>query len=294
MLDARTLSRLAGARLRARALMEGVLSGLHKSPHQGQSVEFAEHKEYAPGDELRHLDWKAYGKFDRYYVKRFEHETNLRGHLVVDASGSMAFNSHALSKLEVAKALAGALAYLLVRQQDAAGLTVMTGGHVAELPARAAAGHLSALLSRLEELPAQGEADLVAAVDLLAERASGRSFVAVFSDLLDDSGLGLQRILQLRARKHDVAVFHLVDPAELEFPYDDPTLFLSMEGDARMEVNPREIRESYLEEFNAFLDATRRACAEADVTYERVRTDEPLDPVLLRFLALRSRRRGQR
>ena len=294
MLDAQTLSRLAGARLRARALMEGVLSGLHKSPHQGQSVEFAEHKEYAPGDELRHLDWKAYGKFDRYYVKRFEHETNLRGHLLLDASGSMGFGSHALSKLEVAKALAGALAYLLVRQQDAAGLTVMTGGHVAELPARAAAGHLNVLLQRLEEMPASGEADLLAAADLLAERAHGRSFVAVFSDLLDEKGLGLQRVLQLRARKHDVAVFHLVDPAELEFPYDDPTLFLSMEDDRSLEVNPREIRESYLEEFNAFLESTRRACAEADVGYELVRTDAPLDPVLLRFLSARSRRRGQR
>ncbi len=294
LLDARTLSRLAGARLRARALMEGVLSGLHKSPHQGQSVEFAEHKEYAPGDELRHLDWKAYGKFDRYYVKRFEHETNLRGYLLVDASGSMGFSSHALSKLEVAKALAGALAYLLVRQQDAAGLAVMTGGQVAELPARAAAGHLNALFARLEPLAPEGEADLVAAADLLAERAGNRSFVAVFSDLLDERGDGLKRVLQLRARKHDVAVFHLVDPAELEFPYDDPTLFLSMEGDGRLEVNPREIRESYLEEFNAFLAATRRACAEADVGYELVRTDAPLDPVLLRFLAGRARRRGQR
>src|SRR5687767_7523380 len=128
LLDAQTLARLQGVKLRARAVMEGVLSGLHKSPHQGQSVEFAEHKEYAPGDELRHLDWKAYGKFDKYYIKRFEHETNLRAVMVVDASASMGYRSTALSKLEVATTLAGALCYLLVRQQDAAGLALMTNG----------------------------------------------------------------------------------------------------------------------------------------------------------------------
>src|SRR6478735_634785 len=137
LLDSQTLARLAGVKLRARAVMEGVLSGLHKSPHQGQSVEFAEHKEYAPGDELRHLDWKAYGKFDKYYVKRFEHETNLRTVMVIDGSGSMGYRSGALSKLEVASTLAGALSYLLVRQQDAAGLAVMVGDAFKDVPPRA-------------------------------------------------------------------------------------------------------------------------------------------------------------
>src|SRR6185503_6382289 len=132
ILDASTLARLTGVKLRARAVVEGVLSGLHKSPHQGQSVEFAEHKEYAPGDELRHLEWKAFGKFDRYYVKRYEHETNLRAVMVVDGSGSMAYGSGPLSKLDVARTLAGALSYLLVRQQDAAGLTVVAGHHISD------------------------------------------------------------------------------------------------------------------------------------------------------------------
>jgi len=140
LLDAQTLSRLQGVKLRARAVMEGVLSGLHKSPHQGQSVEFAEHKEYAPGDELRHLDWKAYGKFDKYYIKRFEHETNLRSVMVVDASASMGYRSGALSKLEVSTILAGALCYLLVRQQDSAGLAVMAGDTFRDVPPRASAG----------------------------------------------------------------------------------------------------------------------------------------------------------
>jgi len=291
LLNAETLARLAGVKLRARAVVEGVLSGLHKSPHQGQSVEFAEHKEYAPGDELRHLDWKAYGKFDKYYVKRFEHETNLRAVMVVDASASMGYQSGALSKLEVSKILAGALSYLLVRQQDAAGLSVTVAGEFKELPPRSAAGHLNTLLETLEQASPHGETDLFEAAEKLAERLSRRSLVVVFSDLLDDRPEALKRILQLRQRKNDVALFHIVDPAELTFPFDDPTLFLSMEDDRRIEVNPREIKQSYLEEFNAFLEDVRRQCAEADVDYERVRTDESLDSVLLRFLG---RRQGGR
>ncbi|MCI0570160.1 MAG: DUF58 domain-containing protein [Myxococcaceae bacterium] len=291
LLDATTLARLTGVKLRARAVMEGVLSGLHKSPHQGQSVEFAEHKEYAPGDELRHLDWKAYGKFDRYYVKRFEHETNLRAVMVVDASASMGYRSGALSKLEVATTLAGALSYLLVRQQDAAGISVVASGRAHDVPARASAGHLNVLLDALERVSPEGTTDLFTAADHLAEKLQRRSLVCVFTDLLDDRADALKRVLSLRQRRNDVAVFHVVDPAELTFPFDDPTLFLSMEDERRIEVNAREIKASYLEEFNGFLEECRQACAEADVDYERVRCDEPLDAVLLRFLARRQGRR---
>ncbi|MGQ0505570.1 MAG: DUF58 domain-containing protein [Myxococcaceae bacterium] len=291
LLNAQTLARLAGVKLRARAVVEGVLSGLHKSPHQGQSVEFAEHKEYAPGDELRHLDWKAFGKFDKYYVKRFEHETNLRAIMVIDGSASMGYTSVALSKLQVAATLAGALSYLLVRQQDAAGISVVTGEGAFDVPPRSAAGHLSVLLDTLDALAPKGTTDLFSAADHLAERVTRRSLILVFSDLFDDRADALKRILQLRARKNDVAIFHLVDPAELTFPFDDPTLFLSMEDERTIEVNPREIKQSYLEEFNAFLAQTRQTCAEADVDYELVRTDESLDQVVLRFL---SRRQGRR
>src|SRR5688572_28696610 len=174
LLDAQTLSRLQGVKLRARAVVEGVLSGLHKSPHQGQSVEFAEHKEYAPGDELRHLDWKAFGKFDRYYIKRFEHETNLRAVMVVDGSGSMAYGSGPLTKRDVARTLAGALSYLLVRQQDATGLTVFAGGSIQDVPPRAAASHLNVVLDALDALGAHGSTDLSQAADHLAEKVPRR------------------------------------------------------------------------------------------------------------------------
>jgi len=178
-----------------------------------------------------------------------------------------------------------------VRQQDAAGLAGMTGGRLQDVPPRASAGHLNVLLESLERVEAKGTTDLFGAADHLAEVLPRRSLVVVLSDLLDDRADALKRILSLRQRKNDVAVFHLVDPAELTFPFDDPTLFLDMEGERRVEVNPREIKQSYLEEFGAFLEDTRRACAEADVDYERVRTDERLDEVLLRFLARRGRRR---
>jgi uncharacterized protein (DUF58 family) len=290
ILDASTLSRISGVKLRARAVVEGVLSGLHKSPHQGQSVEFAEHKEYAPGDELRHLDWKAFGKFDRYYVKRFEHETNLRAVMVVDASGSMAYGSGPLSKLDVARTLAGAMSYLLVRQQDATGLTLFSGGELHDVPPRANASHLNVVLEALDDTGAHGTTDLALAADHLAEKLPRRALICVFSDFFDDRADALRRLLALKARRHDLAVFHLVDPLELTFPFEDPTLFLSMEDDRRLEVNPREIRESYLEEMGRFLEETRQTCMAADVDYERVRTDEALDSVLLRFLARRQGR----
>jgi uncharacterized protein (DUF58 family) len=291
LLNAQTLARLAGVKLRARAVVDGVLSGLHKSPHQGQSVEFAEHKEYAPGDEVRHIDWKAFGKFDKYYVKRFEHETNLQALLVLDGSASMGYQSGPLSKLEVAKTLAGALAYLLVRQQDAAGLAVVTGEGFSDLPARSAAGHLRLLLEELESVMAHGTTNLFQAAEHLAEHTVRRSLIAIFSDLFDDRADALRRILQLRARKNDLAIFHVLDPAELTFPFDDPTLFLSMEDDRRIEVNPREIKKSYLEEFSSFVQQVKSKCAEADADYELVRTDDSLDAVLLRFLAKRQERR---
>lgn len=286
-LDAATLSRLAGLKVRARAVVEGVLSGLHKSNLQGQSVEFAQHKEYTPGDELRHLDWKALARFDKYYIKLFEHETNLRSALVVDASGSMGYGSGALTKLDVARTLAGALAYLLIRQQDAAGVSLVAGNTVSDVPPRSSASHLTAVLDTLEGVQAEGTTNLFSAADHLAEKLPRRALVVAFSDLFDDRADALARLLALRARKHDVAVFHLVDPAELSFPFDDPTLFLSMEDDRRIEVNPREIKQSYLEEFGRFLVETKQACRAADVDYELVRTDEPLDKVLLRFLGRR-------
>ena len=291
LLDPAVLARLGTLKLRVRAITEGVLTGLHKSPHHGQSVEFAEHKEYAPGDEIRHIDWKAYGKFDRYYVKRFEQETNLRAYLAVDASGSMAYRSDPdrMTKLEYASALAASLAYLLVRQQDAAGLVVVAGKVEAALPPRASAGQVAPIVDALESAKAQGPTELGAAMDWVIEHAPRRSSVLVFSDLMDREEKVLKRLGHLGLRKHEVTLFHVLDPAELEFPFEDPTLFLSMEDERQVEANGRDMRKGYLELFHRWLDEVRRSAFESDVDYGLCRTDTPLDKVLLPFLARRER-----
>ena len=291
LLDPKVLARLGSLHLRVRAITEGVLSGLHKSPHHGQSVEFAEHKEYAPGDEIRLIDWKAYGKFDKYYVKKFEQETNLRAYLVVDASGSMGYRSDPgrLTKLEYASAMAASLAYLLVRQQDAAGLVVVSDKVRAALPPRATAGHLLPLVGALAALAAEGPTEVGTAVDWVMEHAPRRSSVLVFSDLLDRDERVLRRMAQLGKRRHEVTLFHVLDPAELEFPFDDPTLFLSMEDGRQVEANGRDVRRGYLELMGRWLAEVRRTALESDVDYSLCRTDAPVDAVLIPFLARRER-----
>lgn len=291
LLDPAVLAKLGGLKLRVRAITEGVLTGLHRSPHHGQSIEFAEHREYSPGDELRHLDWKALGRFDRYYVKRYEQETNLRAHLVVDASGSMGFRGaeDRLTKFEYASALAASVAWLLVRQQDAAGLVLASDRVVRALPPRAAPSHVGNLVEALEQAAPAGETRLGAALDWIVENARRRATVAIFSDLLDADPAVMKRIAQLAKRKHEVTLFHVLDPAELDFPYDDPTLFTSMEDGRSVEATGRDVRRGYLEELNRWLEEVRRAAAEADVDYTLCRTDVPVDEVLLPFMARRAR-----
>jgi uncharacterized protein (DUF58 family) len=291
LLDPEVLARLAGLRLRVRATAEGVLSGLHRSPHHGQSVEFSEHKEYAPGDELRHVDWKAWGKFDKYYVKRFEQETNLRAWLVVDASGSMGYRGAEgrLTKLGYACTLAGTLAHLMIRQQDAAGLAVFSGRVTRAIAPRAEPSQVNAILETLEALEAGGETRIGSAVEFLAERARRRSAVMVFSDLLDPDDRMLRTVADLRGRRHEVTVFHLLDPAEIDFPFEDPTLFLSMEDSRSIEARGRDVRRGYLEVLGKWMEGVRRTCGERDVEYVLVRTDQPLDEVLVPFLARRER-----
>jgi uncharacterized protein (DUF58 family) len=291
LLDPEVLAKLATLKLRVRAVAEGVLNGLHKSPQHGQSVEFAEHKEYAPGDEIRHIDWKAYARFDKYYVKRFEQETNLRAWMVVDASGSMGYRGAEgrLTKLDYASALAGTLAYLLVRQQDAAGVAVFAGSVTRAVPPRAEAAHVGAVLEALESARAGGTTRVASALDFLLERAHRRSAIFVFSDLMDPDGRVVKLVGDLRRRRHDVTVFHVLDPAELDFPFDDPTLFLSMEDARRVEARGRDVRRGYLEVVGRWLEETRRACAEADLEYVLARTDRPPDEVLVPWLARRER-----
>jgi uncharacterized protein (DUF58 family) len=291
-LDPALLARLGPLQVRARKVMQGVLTGLHKSPHHGQSVEFSEHKEYAPGDEIRHIDWRAFAKLDKYYVKRFEMETNLRALLLVDASGSMAYGRGAMTKLQYAAVCAGALAYLLSRQGDQAGLCIAGEGGTWTgvrdfLPFASSSTHVQQLLRMLEAAQGTGPTLLPAALDFAAEKAGRRALVIVISDLFDTTDQSIRGLKMLRSRRHDVLLLQTHDREELEFPFDDPTRFLSMEDDRQIEAQPRQIRESYLSEMRRFLEDTRKELARADVEVEQIRTDAPPDRVLLKLLARR-------
>ena len=291
-LDPALLARLGPLQVRARKVMEGVLTGLHKSPHHGQSVEFAEHKEYAPGDEIKHIDWRAFAKLDKYYVKRFEMETNLRALLVLDASGSMAYGRGAMTKLQYASVCAGALAYLLARQGDQVGLCVAGDGGTSEgvrefLPFASSPTHVQELLRMLEGSQGKGPTLLPAALDFTAEKAGRRALVVVLSDLFDATEQSLPALKMLRSRRHDVLLLQTLDREELDFHFDDPTRFLSMEDDRQIEAQPRQIRESYLVEMRRFLESTRKELARSDVEVEQIATDAAPDRVLLKLLARR-------
>jgi uncharacterized protein (DUF58 family) len=294
LLDPVALSRLSNLELRARSVVEGALSGLHRSAHHGSSVEFAEHKEYAAGDEIKHIDWKAYGKFDKYYVKRFEEETELRAYLLLDCSASMDYRGSGVSKLDYARMLAASLAYLLLRQQDQVGMIAFGERLRGYLPPRARSGHLNDLLTALEGVEAKGRTDLPRALAYLSEVVQRRSLIVLFSDLLgsDDSVRHLLR--GLRARKHDVVVFHLLDRDELTLPFEGTTIFESMEDERKLLADPGAVRKAYLKELERFVAEYRVGLAEGDVEYHLVDTARVPAEVLLEFLTGAWRTHGQK
>jgi uncharacterized protein (DUF58 family) len=294
LLDPVALARLHNLELRARTVVEGALAGLHRSPHHGSSVEFAEHKEYAPGDEIKHIDWKAYGKFDKYYVKRFEEETELRAYLVLDTSASMGYHGGGVSKLEYARMLAASLAYLLLRQQDQVGLVAFgekLRGYVAP---RSRGGHLSDLLTALDGVEAQGRTDLGRAVAYVSEVAPRRALLVFFSDLLGTDEKLRALLRGLRARKHDVVVFHLLDRDELTLPFEGTTVFESMEDEQKLLADPGDIRKAYQAELTRFIEGYRTGLAEGDVEYHLIDTATPPSDVLLKFLTGAYRARGRK
>jgi uncharacterized protein (DUF58 family) len=288
LLDPVALARLSNLELRARTVVEGALAGMHRSPHHGASVEFAEHKEYSAGDEIKHIDWKAYGKFDKYYVKRFEEETELRAYLLVDTSASMSYQGAGVSKLDYAKVLAASLAYLLLKQQDQVGMIAFGDKLRGYLPPRARGGQLADLLASLDALEAKGRTDLPRALAYLSEVAQRRALIVVISDLLDGDRAGsgeVRHLLRgLRARKHDVCVFQLLDHDELTLPFEGTTVFQSLEDDRRLLAEPADVRKAYLAEVNAFVEGYRRALAEGDVEYHLVDTARAPADVLVGFL----------
>jgi uncharacterized protein (DUF58 family) len=278
------IGRIARLDLRARHIVEGFLSGIHKSPYFGQSVEFLQHREYAPGDELRHIDWKVWAKQDRYYVKQFEEDTNLRATLVVDVSGSMQYGSGAMNKYEYGCTVAACLAYLLLRQQDAVGCIAFDGGVRVKVPQKTKRSHLNSIIQALDSSEPKEKTDIGPILRAAAETFPRRGVVVMISDLLVDRA-GLFRGLKLlRQHGHDVMLFHVMDDAELDFEFNGPTRFESLELEEHLTCNPRALREGYLQALNAYLEEVRHGCAKDGVQYKLVRTSEPLDGALATFL----------
>ncbi len=291
-LEAAALSRLSAVPLLSRSAMQGSVSGRHPSPHRGSSVEFAEYRKYVPGDDLRRVDWRAYGRTDRYYVKEFEADTNLRCCLVVDTSGSMGFGSQGQTKIEYARQLAGTLAYLAVQQGDAVGLACVANGKVADIPARRNPAHLSVVFEVLESTASDGETQLVPILHELAESNRQRALIVVISDCFVDPEELHGCFEHLRFRKHDLALFQLFDPAELAFNFQRPVRFLDMEGGAAVFTDPTEIADRYHRARVAHAEAMDQFVLESAVDFRRVDISESYEKVLMDFLVGRHQLRG--
>ncbi|MFM9197945.1 MAG: DUF58 domain-containing protein [Planctomycetia bacterium] len=293
-LDSGVLSRLAAVPLLSRRPMVGGVSGRHVSPHRGSSVEFAEYRKYVPGDDLRRLDWRVYGRTDRHYVKEYEADTNLRCCLVVDSSGSMGYGSAGMTRMDYARRVAGTLGFLACRQGDAVGISCVADGIVRHLPPRRNPAHLRLVLDALEEVRPQGASRLPQVLHELAETVRQRALIVIVSDLFVDPEELAGCFGHLRFRKHDVAVFHLLDPHELAFDFRRPTRFLDMEGGSPLFVDPLDIADRYQQALTGYLDALKAIVLEQGIDYHRTLLDEDYEKVLARFLVSRAAAKGLR
>ncbi len=291
--DPTSLARYGHLTLVARQLVEGFLTDVHKSPYKGFSVEFAEHRQYYPGDEIRHIDWRAYGKTDRYYIKEYEEETNLKAHLLVDASGSMAYKgSGKASKFRFAQYVAASLAYLMLHQRDAVGLATHDTAIRTLIPPKAHSKHLLRVLHALEQTQPGGETALAPLWDRLAEQVKRRGLVIILSDCFGEVGPLQRALLHFRHRRHEVMLFHVLAPEEIEFPFKKWTQFRNLEvAGNKLLVDPQQLRKHYRENFDRFCKELREAAGHARADYHLIRTDEPVDRALGIYLTKRQHRR---
>jgi uncharacterized protein (DUF58 family) len=290
-LDPAVLARLGTLELKARAVVEGLLSGLHRSPFKGFSVEFAEYRQYLPGDDLSTIDWKVYARTDRHYVKKFEEETNLNCHLLLDVSASMAYGSHGVTKLQYGSMLAASLAYLMHRQRDAVGLTTFDETIVTMMPPSARPSHLRSLLVALDRTAVGRRSDVLKPLHLLAEGINKRGLIVFISDLLDEPERIVEGLRHFRFRGTEVVVFHLLDPAEMTFPFERAARFRDMELGDEVVAVPSVVRQGYLDALNGAIDRFKRELRSEGIDYCVVDTSTPLELALTSYLATRGRAR---
>lgn len=289
LIDADVLSKLAHLPMFARRPMQGSISGRHQSPFRGSSIEFAEYRKYVPGDDTRRLDWRAFGRSDRFYLKEFEADTNLRCYLVVDASGSMGFRGeNGISKYEYACRLAATMAYLAIGQGDAAGLVLLREGRTLEIPPKRTPAQLRLIADKLVETSPGGEPSFCDALHELAEKVPQRGFIVLLSDLYFDPEPLREAMDHLRFARHDVSLFQISDPGEIDFNFDRPMRFVDLENGPDMLTDPQVIRNDYLNAFEEHRQTVKKILAETMVDYQAVTTDDDMGAVLSRFLVARA------
>ncbi len=288
-LEPHALARVKNLSIVARGVVEGFIGGLHSSPYKGFSAEFAEHREYAPGDDPRRIDYRMLGRTDRLYVKQYEEETNMRVQILLDTSGSMGYgHGGGPSKLQYGCYLTAVLAYMMTRQQDAVGLTTFDSRIRLDMPARGSPRHFHEMMERLEATSPAGRTDLPAALHRLAERLKRRGLIVLISDLYGRPEEIVRALHHFRHRRHEVIVFHVLDRAEIDFPFRDVAAFRDLETNRRVQVDPAYVREVYLTQMRAFIETFRRACAEARIDYVSADTATPYDYLLSRYVSKRS------
>ncbi|KPK95855.1 hypothetical protein AMJ80_03275 [bacterium SM23_31] len=284
-----TLSRLSNLEIRARLVVEGFITGLHKSPYHGFSVEFAEHRQYMPGDEIKHIDWKVLGKTDRYYVKQYEEETNLKSYILLDVSGSMLYGSGKVTKIEYASYLAASLTYLMLKQRDSVGLALFSDKILKYVPPRSVQTYLIHILREIENIEPQGKTNVSPAFHLLAEKIKRRGLVIIISDLFDVPDKIVSGLKHFRHKKHEVLLFHILDPYEVSFAFNKESVFLDIETGEEINTLPWHIRRDYRRQVKDMLYFYQKFCRENRIDYVLMNTETELDKALSEYLIKRKR-----
>jgi uncharacterized protein (DUF58 family) len=285
--EPKILSRVAALELKARQVVEGIITGLHKSPYHGISIEFAGHREYVPGDEIKHVDWRVYGRSDRFFIKQYEEETNMRCYILLDVSESMLYKSKNVTKLEYASYLTASIAFLLLQQRDSVGLVTFDNKINSYIPPRNNPRHFKLILQRLEEVKSGAKTNIDVVFNDLAERIKKRGLVIVISDLFYEVPKILLSLQHFRHKKHEVIVFHILDRYELTFPFDEVVLFKGLEEQTDLLVEAWSIKKNYLENVKRYIEELKKGCMEKRIDYVQMVTDEAIDLKLTKYLSAR-------
>ena len=283
------ISKLENLQIKAKKVVEGFIVGLHKSPYHGFSVEFSDHRAYGPGDEIRHIDWKLWAKTNRFFVKRYEEETNLKAHLIIDQSNSMAYSSHSITKLEYSKILAASFSYMLIKNQDAVGMYLFDSKVKKSILPRSTRSHLSVLLSEMEKIIPQKDTNIARALHECADKTNKKGLVILISDLMDEQEDVLTGLKHFLYKGHEVIVFHILDPQEINFDFDERVRFKDLELGTDIITDPRQIKQTYQENMNQFIDFYRQNCGKNRIDYIQISTNQPLDTALTEYLAKRKK-----